>query len=129
MAVISCLKLQTIRKEQVQVSDGEENEESDSLGGTDVLEAAGGSVSKAKRPALRNSTYEVSPENHQNICEYLTIFSFGKDTWGWLEWAVERFIVLVVFPGNGCKAVRAPWFGSAFECSPCLATGPGSSGV
>ncbi|XP_059706713.1 mis18-binding protein 1 isoform X2 [Haemorhous mexicanus] len=55
------------RKERVQVSGGEENEESDSLGGTDVLEAAGGSVSKAKKPALRNSTYEVSPENRENI--------------------------------------------------------------
>ncbi|CAN8215728.1 unnamed protein product [Coccothraustes coccothraustes] len=55
------------RKERVQESGGEENEENDSLGGTDVLEAAGGSVSKAKKPALRNSTYEVSPENHENI--------------------------------------------------------------
>ncbi|XP_077037015.1 mis18-binding protein 1 isoform X2 [Agelaius phoeniceus] len=52
------------RKERVQESGGEEN---DSVGGTDVLEPAGGSVSKAKKPALRNSTYEASPENHENI--------------------------------------------------------------
>ncbi|XP_057882719.1 mis18-binding protein 1 [Melospiza georgiana] len=55
------------RKEGAQESGGEENEENDSVGGTDVLEPAGGSVSKARKPALRNSTYEVSPENHDNI--------------------------------------------------------------
>ncbi|KAL9851049.1 mis18-binding protein 1 isoform 1-T1 [Geothlypis trichas] len=52
------------RKERVQESGGEEN---DSVGGADVLEPAGGSVSKARKPALRNCTYEVSPENHGNI--------------------------------------------------------------
>ncbi|XP_063015642.1 mis18-binding protein 1 isoform X2 [Melospiza melodia melodia] len=55
------------RKEGAQESGGEENEENDSVGGTDVLEPAGGSVSKARKPALRNSTYEVSPENRENI--------------------------------------------------------------
>ncbi|XP_030922024.1 mis18-binding protein 1 isoform X2 [Geospiza fortis] len=55
------------RKERVLESGGEENEENDSTEGTDALEPAGGSVSKAKKPALRNSTYEVSPENHENI--------------------------------------------------------------
>ncbi|XP_064572074.1 mis18-binding protein 1 [Zonotrichia leucophrys gambelii] len=58
------------RKEQAQESGGEENEENeenDSVEGTDVLEPAGGSVSKARKPALRNATYEVSPENHENI--------------------------------------------------------------
>ncbi|KAM7019415.1 mis18-binding protein 1 [Passerculus sandwichensis] len=55
------------RKEGAQESGGEENEENDSVGGADVLEPAGGSVSKARKPALRNSTYEVSPENHENI--------------------------------------------------------------
>lgn len=107
MVIISCLKLQTIRKERNQDSGVEENEENDSVGGTDVLETAGGSVSDAKKPALRNSTYEVSPGNDENICEYLTILSFGKHTWGWLEWVGERFIMLVVFPGDGCKATTS----------------------
>ncbi|XP_041314475.1 mis18-binding protein 1 isoform X2 [Pyrgilauda ruficollis] len=55
------------RKERVQESGGETNENSDSVEGPDVLEAAGDSASKAKKPALRNATYEVSPENHENI--------------------------------------------------------------
>lgn len=62
-------------------------------------------MSKARKPALRNCTYEVSPENHGNICEYLTSLSSGKDPWGWLQWAVGGFLVLVVFPGIGCRAV------------------------
>ncbi|XP_005047911.1 PREDICTED: mis18-binding protein 1 isoform X2 [Ficedula albicollis] len=59
------------RKERVpqspQSSDGEENEQNDSVGGTDVLETAGGSAGNAKKRALRNSTYEVSPGNDENI--------------------------------------------------------------
>ncbi|XP_053835466.1 mis18-binding protein 1 isoform X1 [Vidua macroura] len=55
------------RKELVQDSGGEENEENDSVGGTDVLETTRGSASSAKKPALRNCTYDVSPENHENI--------------------------------------------------------------
>ncbi|XP_077639991.1 mis18-binding protein 1 isoform X2 [Lonchura striata] len=55
------------RKEGVQDSCGEENEKSDSMGGTDVLETTESSASSAKRPALRNSTYEVSPGNDENI--------------------------------------------------------------
>ncbi|XP_056349737.1 mis18-binding protein 1 [Oenanthe melanoleuca] len=54
------------RKEQaLQSSTGEENE-NDSVGGTDVLEAAGGSAGNAKKRALRSSTYEVSPGNDDN---------------------------------------------------------------
>lgn len=122
MVIISCLQLQTIRKERIQESGVEENEENDSGGGADGMETAGGSVSKAKKPALRNSTYGVSPGNEENICEYLSILSFGKHTW-------SGFIMLAVFPGDGCKAVKASWFGSAFECSPCLATGTDSFGL
>ncbi|XP_064278833.1 mis18-binding protein 1 [Passer domesticus] len=55
------------RKERAQESGGEANEHIDSVEGTDALEAAGDSASKAKKPALRNATYEVSPENHENI--------------------------------------------------------------
>ncbi|XP_037995264.1 mis18-binding protein 1 isoform X2 [Motacilla alba alba] len=55
------------RKERVQESGEEENEENDSGGGTAELEAAGGSVSRAKKPALRNSTFEVSPENRESV--------------------------------------------------------------
>uniref|UniRef100_A0A8C3RAN6 Myb-like domain-containing protein n=1 Tax=Cyanoderma ruficeps TaxID=181631 RepID=A0A8C3RAN6_9PASS len=55
------------RKEQNQDSGVEESEESDSVGGTDVVETAGGSASHAEKPALRNSTYEVSPGNEENI--------------------------------------------------------------
>lgn len=112
--VISCLKLQTIRKEKNPPSnDVEENEENncDSVRGTDVLETARGSARNAKKPALRSSTSESSPGSDENTCEYLTILSFGKDTWGWLQWLVERFIMLVVFPGNGCEAGKAPWLG------------------
>lgn len=99
MLIISGLKLQTIRKEQIQESGVEENEENDSVRGTDGMETTEGSASSAQKPALRNSTYEVSPGN-ENICEYLTVLSFGKDPWGWLE----RFIMLGVFPGNSWKS-------------------------
>lgn len=104
MVIIPCLKLQTIRKEGNLESGVEENEEKDSVKGTAVLRAAGGSARNAKKPAVRNSTYEVSPGNDENSCEYLTILSFAKGTWGWLGWVVERFIMLVVVPGNACEA-------------------------
>ncbi|RLV98282.1 hypothetical protein DV515_00010978, partial [Chloebia gouldiae] len=55
------------RKEQVQDSCGEETNKSDSVGGTDVLETTGSSASNAKKPALRNATYEVSPGNDENL--------------------------------------------------------------
>ncbi|XP_062351860.1 mis18-binding protein 1 isoform X2 [Cinclus cinclus] len=56
------------RKERIpRGSSGEENEENDSMGGTDVSETAGGSVRNARKPALRNSTYEVSPGNDENL--------------------------------------------------------------
>ncbi|XP_031968742.1 mis18-binding protein 1 [Corvus moneduloides] len=55
------------RKERNQGSGVEENEENDSVGGTDVLETTEGSVNDAKKPAVRNSTYEVSPGDHENI--------------------------------------------------------------
>ncbi|XP_039924227.1 mis18-binding protein 1 isoform X1 [Hirundo rustica] len=58
------------RKEQIQdsgVEENEENEENDSVGGTDVVETAGDTASNAKKPALRNSTYEVSPGSDENI--------------------------------------------------------------
>ncbi|XP_063255825.1 mis18-binding protein 1 isoform X2 [Prinia subflava] len=54
------------RKEKIQGSGVEENEENDSMEGADV-ETAGDPVSNAKKPALRNSTYEVSPGNEENI--------------------------------------------------------------
>nr|XP_030131176.3 mis18-binding protein 1 isoform X1 [Taeniopygia guttata]XP_041572318.1 mis18-binding protein 1 isoform X1 [Taeniopygia guttata] len=55
------------RKEAVQDSCGEEDEKSDSVGGADVLETTESSARSTKRPALRNSTYEVSPGNDENI--------------------------------------------------------------
>ncbi|XP_032917559.1 mis18-binding protein 1 [Catharus ustulatus] len=55
------------RKERIpQSSGGEENEGSDSMGGNDVMETARGSAGNAKKRALRNSTYEVSPGNAEN---------------------------------------------------------------
>ncbi|XP_041903761.1 mis18-binding protein 1 [Corvus kubaryi] len=55
------------RKERNQGSGVEENEENDSVGGADALETTEGSVNDAKKPAVRNSTYEVSPGDHENI--------------------------------------------------------------
>ncbi|XP_066045297.1 mis18-binding protein 1 isoform X3 [Chamaea fasciata] len=55
------------RKEQIQESGVEGSEESDSMGGNFVVETAGGSASNAKKRALRNSTYEVSPGSEENI--------------------------------------------------------------
>ncbi|XP_058695879.1 mis18-binding protein 1 isoform X2 [Poecile atricapillus] len=55
------------RKERIQDSGVEENEENVSMGETDVLETAGGSARAARKATLRNSTYEVSPGNDENI--------------------------------------------------------------
>ncbi|XP_015487779.1 mis18-binding protein 1 isoform X1 [Parus major] len=55
------------RKERIQDSGVEENEENGSVGETDVLETAGGSARAARKATLRNSTYEVSPGNNENI--------------------------------------------------------------
>ncbi|XP_066177576.1 mis18-binding protein 1 [Sylvia atricapilla] len=55
------------RKKQIQDSGVEENEASDSVEGPDVVETSEGSARNAKKPALRNSTYEVSPGNEENI--------------------------------------------------------------
>ncbi|XP_064317276.1 mis18-binding protein 1 [Phalacrocorax carbo] len=52
------------RKEQNQNSGEDENEES--VSGTDVLKNAGGSARAAKKPETRNTTYEVLPKNNEN---------------------------------------------------------------
>lgn len=76
------------RKERIpQSSGGEENEGSDSVGGDDAMETARGSVGNAKKRALRSSTYEISPGNEKNICEYLTSFP------------------LLRTPGGGCSGL------------------------
>lgn len=73
MFIISFLKLQNVRKEQKQNACEDENEESDSVVSTDALKNAEDSARDVKKPETRNTTYEVSPKNDENACEYLII--------------------------------------------------------
>lgn len=126
MVIISCLKLKTIRKERIpQSSGGEENEGSDSVGGNDVMETARGSAGNSKKRALRSSTYEVSPGNAENTCEYFPILSFGTDTWGWLQWLGEGSLCWLCSQEMAAKLEKPPGLA---QCSPCLAMGTDSSG-
>ncbi|KAM6068974.1 mis18-binding protein 1 [Theristicus caerulescens] len=54
------------RKEQKQNTGEDENEESDSVVGTDVLRNAEASAREVKKPDTRNTTYEVLPKNDEN---------------------------------------------------------------
>ncbi|KAM6254420.1 mis18-binding protein 1 [Spheniscus humboldti] len=54
------------RKEQKQNACEDENEESDSVVGTDALKNAEDSARDVKKPETRNTTYEVSPKNDEN---------------------------------------------------------------
>ncbi|XP_014741374.1 PREDICTED: mis18-binding protein 1 [Sturnus vulgaris] len=54
------------RKPRSNDVEGNEENNCDSVRGTDVLEAARGSARNAKKPALRNSTSEASPGSDEN---------------------------------------------------------------
>ncbi|XP_009698583.1 PREDICTED: mis18-binding protein 1, partial [Cariama cristata] len=54
------------RKEQKQNTGEGEDEESDSVVGTDVLKNAGDSARDVKKPETRNTTYEVLSQNDEN---------------------------------------------------------------
>ncbi|KAI1237431.1 hypothetical protein IHE44_0013504 [Lamprotornis superbus] len=61
------LKEKRRKERKPQSSEAEENEDNDSVGGTDVLETARGSARNAKKPARRKFTYEASPGSDENI--------------------------------------------------------------
>ncbi|XP_009471036.1 PREDICTED: mis18-binding protein 1 [Nipponia nippon] len=54
------------RKERKQNTGEDENEESDSVVGADVLQNAEDSAREAEKPDTRNTTYEVLPKNDEN---------------------------------------------------------------
>lgn len=70
--------LQIIRKNQKQNSAENEDEESDSVVGADVLKNGKDSAGGVKKPEDRNTTYEVLPKNSENACKYLIILSLEK---------------------------------------------------